>query len=371
VFTLAEPMDNSRSIAHRVLGYPDESYAQKIWGMNKTGFACHVMNGSGEYMAHYPVWLPGYSRLDDDPIVRESLMNRVNFMPSAARRNLLTLQKHGVDVNHLVGMSRAIQQSNRDNYSEGEGIAASLGVKAGVETVHRTIERSTHPAEIFSRKINRLNQTIKDMVKAQNEPVYTGEPMLAGEQQLMIHQEYKKACEIAYKDAVHSLNHEGKLYANRIAMKASKALSMSVMELQRVARKHGFLVSDLNDVKLLDKIGRYGKWAGKGCFLFSAALGVDEVYETYKHGGDAFKKSVGVGLELGVAYAVGEAFLLATPAGWVALAGLAIVEGVTLALSSKYVEEFGGNVVGSALEKIGDGVDDAYQWFDKSLGHWL
>jgi hypothetical protein len=100
-------------------------------------------------------------------------------------------------------------------------------------------------------------------------------------------------------------------------------------------------------------------------FMFSAALGADEVYETYKRHGDVWAKSgsviteiAGIAVESMIATA-----LIATPAGWVAVAALAIGEAITFSATGVLLEKGG--------EWVGDKVHEGYDWLKEHLASWL
>ena len=123
----------------------------------------------------------------------------------------------------------------------------------------------------------------------------------------------------------------------------------------RIRRKHIY-INDLDDVKTLGKIARYGKWLGCAGFVFAAAYGADQVYETYKKRGDWIAQVIGLGTEFGVLAGVGEALLLLTPVGWVATACVAITEGVLFAVGGHAIEHY---------------TEEAVSWAQRHLLNWL
>jgi len=348
IFT--EPGDTPQQIAKNILGYYDESYAKLILDANRNSSAYKLMNGCGVYAPNRAVWLPNFSLIDHNSELRDQLLHRTDFIPSHGRANLVKLQKSNVNLNNLLGGAKCASQANRSNRDESSGIIASLAGNSAFESVHRGFEHATRPAESFSHHMKELNTKLKVLVSARN----------SGEHATI--QSARTEYQSAYKRANEAFNKDAKLYARRLSKKGSKYL-MSAKHSELVAYKKGIMVNDLNDVQTIGKIARYGKIAGRGMFWFSAILGVDEVYNTYEHGGDAFKKGVGVATELTVAYTLGEFCLLFTPAGWVALAVVAVAEGLGMTFLGKYSDEFG--------EYVASESEDAYSWLKRDLSHWL
>ncbi|MCK4869947.1 MAG: hypothetical protein KAS93_02440 [Gammaproteobacteria bacterium] len=352
MITMSQAGDTPYSIAARVLGSPDESYAEAIYQANLTSFANEVMNNCGIYAANRAVWLPGVSHIDDDTELRNHIIHKLDFIPSWGRSNLAKLQRSKVDINHMIGSAKAIRKHNRINYQEGQGIATSLGAKAAVETIHRGAERITRQGEVFSGKMRELNGSLKNLLKTRQEGDHFATTTA------------RDSFRASYQETVETLNHDAKIFAARTSKKTAKYF-MSPKHMEMVARKKGILISDLDDVAVVSKIARYGEWGARGCFVFSAAIGTDEVYETYKHHGDVWGKVGEVLVEIGTAIAAGAiCFVLITPVGWVAVATAAIVEGVGIAAASNFM----GTKVGKPL---GDDAHNVYDWANHNLGKWL
>ena len=351
MITMSQAGDTPYSIAARVLGSPDESYAEAIYQANLTSFANEVMNNCGIYAANRAVWLPGVSHIDDDTELRNHIIHKLDYIPSWGRSNLTKLQRSRVDINHMIGSAKAIRKHNRINYQEGQGIATSLGAKAAVETVHRGAERITRQGEAFSGKMSELNGSLKTLLDTRQEGDHIATAAA------------RDSFRTAYQDAVETLNHDAKIFAARTSKKTAKYF-MSPKHMEMVARKKGILISDLDDVAVVSKIARYGEWGARGCFMFSAALGADEIYRTYKHHGDAWGKSGQVLTEIGVAAAIGfGCFLVFTPVGWIGLIATAIVEGVGISIIA--------NEFGKLGWILGDDTKKTYDWVNGNLSKWL
>jgi len=86
-------------------------------------------------------------------------------------------------------------------------------------------------------------------------------------------------------------------------------------------------------------------------FLF----GVDEVYETYKEGGDWEAKAVGIGAETAIISAIGGALLILTPPGWIATIAVAVGEGIAYTAAGKFIEKYS---------------EEGYEWISKNLHNW-
>lgn len=342
MITMSQAGDTPYSIAARVLGSPDESYAKAIYQANLTSFANEVMNNCGIYAANRAVWLPGVSHIDDDTELRNHIIHKLDYIPSWGRSNLAKLQRSRVDINHMIGSAKAIRKHNRVNYQEGQGIATSLGAKAAVETVHRGAERITRQGEIFSGKMRELNDNLKNLLETRQEGDHIATTAA------------RDSFRASYQDAVETLNHDAKIFASRTSKKTAKYF-MSPKHMEMVARKKGILISDLDDVAVVSKIARYGEWGSHGMFMFSVGLGADDVYTTYKAGGDWKKKAVGIGAETTALFIAGDILLNLTPVGWVATLALIIGEGIVL------------SGLGELIEK---GTEKVYAWAENNMNRW-
>ncbi len=329
------------SLVHDILGYNDESYGKKIIAANRNSINGAQYIEQGYFWPNRALWLPEISRLDNDPDIRDIILHRCDFIPSWGRANLVKLQKHRVNINHLIGVGKCIRQHNRVNYADGKGIAASLGAQATAESMFRLGERAAKPAEQFTNQMKRLNTQLKNLVALRK----------AGKSAEEI-QSARTAYQATYKETQYALNHGAKLYAKRLSHKATKYL-MSAKHSESIAYKKGIFIDALDDVKMLARIARYGKWAGRGFYMFSALLGIDEVFDTYEEGGDWEATAVGVGSEMAIIMGLGQIMLLFTPAGWVTTVAIAIGEGL---LYTKM-----GNSIKTWTEN----------WFKTNVEHWL
>jgi len=332
-------------LTHDILGYNDESYANKLIIANQNTFNGRLLREQGFYWPNRALWIPEVSRLDNDPQLRNIILHRCDCIPSWGRANLVKLQKHKVNINHLVGAGKCIRQHNRVNYADGQGIATSLGAQAAAESMFRGAERAAKPAEQFTRQMKNLNNHLKNLVALRK----------AGKDGAEI-QSAREAYKTAYKEAQYSLNHSAKLYARRLSHKASKYL-ISAKHSELIANKKGIFIDSLDDIKILGRIARYGKGIHGLGYIAIAGLGVDEVYDTYKEGGDWEAKAVGLGVEIGSIQFAGAVMLFfITPAGWIATIAVAIGEGIAYTAGGKFIDYK---------------TEEGYEWIKKHLNKWL
>lgn len=322
---LTEPGDTSQTLACRILGDPDDSYANKLREMNKNTLAYTSLAGD-YYIPDQLIWCPEFSELDNYPDHREMILSEAQFIPSWGKANISKLQNQGVDMNDLIATSQVIQDHNRsESNKKDHAIISGMVAQAGLESFSRAIEHGAYPAEQFSQTIERLDAVMADLLKVKK----------SGNTELV--RSTRNKFKQLYKESIETLQHNTKLYKNRLSLKTAKILP-SMNKLEKLATKKGIMISDLQDVRVLEKIARYGHWAGRGCFAFSIVLGASEVYEAYKNDEDWITKAVGVGTETLITWAAGALLLTLTPAGWAVLAGAAITEGIALNLGGNYIE---------------------------------
>ncbi len=351
--------DTPASVTHRVLGYNDDSYAKKLWNMNERSFARQLFSDSGLFARNRAVWLPGFSERESDQDWVNRHLHRLDFIPSWGRSNIVRLQKAGVDMNRLISIGKSTRYSNRVNAVNSPLITGAFAGNASFESFSRMVERTAHPAEKFSKAMENLNEKTAHLLKV-HRVVHTEEE---GKQVQNEVNAARAEVDAAAKDVGETLKSSAKIYNNRLRLK-TKLMLKDPSLIRAAASKRNILLGDFDDVKMLSKIARHGKWAGRGCFVLSALLGADEVYQTYEDGGDAFKKAVGVGAELGAIWAVGEGLLLLfTPAGWVTLVCIAIAEGIILTLGGNVVEKFG--------ERLGGSIEGCYDWLKNNFEYWF
>lgn len=339
---LTEPGDTAASIACRILDKPDESYAKKFHQMNKDTLAYTSIEGDS-YIPDQLVWCPDFSELDNHPVQREIIQNETNFIPSKGKANISKLQNANIDMNNLIATSKIIKNHNQTKQDENPAIISGMVARAGIESFSRSIEHAFHPAEKFSESMSELNNSLSRLLKAKKSG--------SKDAVRMARQRFKEI----YQYTMENLAHDTKLYKNRLSLKTGKILP-SANRLEKLATKKGIMVYDLEDVRVLEKIARYGHWAGRACYLFSIGLGAREVVEAYKEDQDWIAKAVGVSAEIGAAWLLGKALLFFTPAGWVALVGTAILEGAIIATT------------GQGIEKQ---FEDLAAWGEETLTKWL
>ncbi len=129
------------------------------------------------------------------------------------------------------------------------------------------------------------------------------------------------------------------------------------------AKNKGYLVDSLDDIERIGKIAKYGKRMSNGLFAFTVLLGIDDVYNSYKNGDDAFREAFGVAMQIGVMQVVGNLLLVFTPAGWTVLIVTAVVEGLLFVWGGEEIKEIGKEFAGD--------IEEAYQWLKNTLAHWL
>jgi len=342
VFT--EAGDTPASVTNRMLGYNDESYSQKLSKMNANGFARQMMNDSGYFAPYRAVWLPGFSRHDQNVMLREQLVHHTEFMRSSARANIQRLGRDGIDINRLIGAQKTIAAYNQWEMQNPHSMASVYGAQMGGEILNRAVEHAGHPAEKFAKSMRILNGSMQDLIEAEN--VQDFELMKSLRPQVVS----------AYREAGAELNKASRLYSSRLDLFTREALSDPVRAM-RFKRNGGIMLDHLDDVKALEKIGSAGKFIGRAGFGFQLAMGGVEVYRTYENGGDWEGEATGVIGESAVIYTVGEVCLLFTPAGWVALVVVAVAEGI-------FMTRYGEEVKDYFKSKFDDLVEGKWQW------HW-
>lgn len=346
--------DTPNSIAKDLLGGIDYGnvLGDSIRDANRNTMASRC--GIGSYYApNRPIWIPGFSSIGEYGPIRDAIIRRLDTLHSEPRSRLATAIRRRNDLNPIMGATHAIEKNNRANSDKAKVITASLAGAASIETAKRTIERVNHQAEKFSESMAKLNDVTKQAAEIHKLHGPSSDAFKA----------IRATLQEQHQETVQVLNKHAKLFARRLSIKTTKHMRSAKIELMR-ARKKGIMISDLDDVKRIEKIARYGKWASHSLFAFSIALGIDEVYETYQNGGDAFVKATGLTFEMTSSAVLGGLVTFAfTPAGWVALAGFAVVEGVAFAFAGKGLE--------SAGEKLGKGLEECYEWVKEKLKNLL
>lgn len=329
---LTEPGDTSQTLACRILGNPDDSYAKKLREMNKNTLAYTSLEND-YYLPDQLIWCPEFSQLDNHPAHREMILSETQFIPSGAKANISKLQSQGVDVNDTIAAAKVVQDHNQSNFTKKDhAIISGMVAQAGFNAFSQSIGHAAKPAERFTRSMNALNSTLKDLLDAKR----SGNKALTKKLRAQLKEAYTKTTKTLARDT--------QLYKNRLFLKTNKIFP-SASWLEKKATKKGIMINDLQDVRILEKIGRYGRWAGRGCFAFTIALGISEVYDAYQKKEDWVAKAVGVTAEIIATMAAGSAIVfLLTPLGWVALAGAAVAEGFMLT--------FGGDFIENLAEKI-------------------
>lgn len=351
------------TIASDLLGGADygNSFADAIRSANRNNIAHHLVSDLRYgYAPFRPIWIPGFSSLDSNSAVYEGIIRRIDRLSGDTRMRLALAMQRGADLNILVGATKAIQQHNNTGHHDAKIITSALAGNTAVESGLRTAERVEAQAEHFHESMSHLNQATKkavDVFKAHG--ASSVEFRTAREELQLVHRE-----------TMLSLSKDAKLFSNRLSAKATRHM-MSAKHEFMLAKKKGIFISDLEDVKYVEKIFKCSNWLSKRFMAFSIILGVDEVYETFKEGGDAFTKSAGIGLELGFAYTVGVGLIaLFTPAGWVTLIGTAFLEGAAIAGFGTGIEKFGESM-GHKAEQTGgfiaSEVEKGYQWLKEKF----
>jgi hypothetical protein len=337
-----EDGETPQEVAVDILGHPDDSFAKQIAQYNTNSFAWQIYHGCGYYAPNRPLWIPGYSTIDDDPKLYEDILHRLEFLTDSERSKLVKLQQHNIDINKLIGISHTVSHFNRKHIAEGNKIANLMGVQLGVETARRGVEHAFHPLHKFEKNAGKLNEYLRKMAKAQNE----GDFELAKTQKLNV--------KAAYQGTVDALNKSSRFFANRLSIKTKRYFNSS-KRMRQFARK-GIFINDFDDLKYIERLAKYGKWLKRGGFAVQAVVGSAEVYETYREHKGWEKKAAGVSVELGVVYLAGEAFLAFTPPGWIALVATAVVEGIILTGFGSFVEEK---------------TEDVYGWMEREWKHFF
>ena len=326
MMTLTEPGDTPASLANRMLGYSDEGYSKKIWDMNVNGFARQAMNNSGYFAPYRAVWLPGISRLDDDPMLRDDLIHQTEFMDPEGRANLQQLGRDGVDINHMIGVQKTIAAYNQWEIDNPRSMAPLFYGQMIGEIANRAVEHAAHPAEKFAHSMRHLNSVTEQLVGAERRQDFT------------LMKSLRPQYLSAYKDANVNLNRASRLYGDQVETLTRKFLA-DPLRYRRFVQNGGVWMDHFDDVEALEKIGHAGKFIGRGLYGFQLAMGGLDVYEAYKDGGDWKGEAVGVISETAIATAVGDVLLMLTPAGWVALIITAAIEGFFITKYGETIKE--------------------------------
>ena len=125
MITISEPGDTAASVAHRVLGIEDASYAKAISEENQNSFANRmsfknaIYSPTGVFAPYRALWLPTGSALDNNHALRDQLLHRFDFISGEGRQKLLMMQKTGIDINHAVGSGMLMHYHNKKQQEEG------------------------------------------------------------------------------------------------------------------------------------------------------------------------------------------------------------------------------------------------------------
>lgn len=234
MITFTDAGDTASSVTHRLLGHNDESFAKNLWEANANSFA-RTMNSahSTEFAPNFAVWVPGFSVLDEQPEVYQSLIRRTEFIPSAARAKLVHLQRHGVDLNHLLGASKALKVHNKNHQQRGEAIASLSPLSTGKEVVTRTAERASIPGEKFSDAMKELNEKLEKLNHLKQSGASTAEIRDARDE-----------LKAAKKEAEKVFKKSGELYAKKLSTKSNRYLN-TANHIEKQAAKKGIMIYDL------------------------------------------------------------------------------------------------------------------------------
>ncbi len=331
MITFTDAGDTPNSIAHKVLGRLDESYADKIREANKTSFAYMLMNYSGFYSGNRAIWLPELSRYDDNPLHCRRLISEFDFMPSYVRANLVQLQKQGLDINYLAGIAKCTLGYNKHHREDGMKILGAFAAQTGVESANRFMERIANTSKRFYGHMHELNQALADLVDARR----------AGEAEKL--QALRTRLNKVRRHVCRELHAEAELYTKRLSLMTQQALHSS-RRLERLAFKKGIMVTELADVRLIEYIGRGCKYLTRGTYVASLLTGAYDVYKEYKNGEDWQADLFGIGVGLGFAALVGAGLaLMLTPVGLVTIICTSVVEGGFIAATNMAMRELGTN----------------------------
>ena len=287
-------------------------------------------NASDEYKAHMT-----------------KLLSKLNLYD---RLNIKKMMACNLNINRLIGVSHTIERHNLQQGKRNFALSMALGGKAAIEGMRYSTIRYKGVADRFHGAIAKLDHYQRDRI--------------AGK---LTAAEFKSAAAGDYQEAVKSMQSAAKL--GMIHARTARYLN-SLSNVGRMATRRIF-IGNLSDAAHLVKVAKTAKFMGNGLWAIGAAAGADEVYNTYKQGGNWEKQAEGVSMELAVTGTVAEwggeligAFLLGSnPVGWAVLAVSGIAAGVAAFFASGMAKDIGDGIYDVGQDIGNWAVEYAKKWF--------
>lgn len=252
---------------------------------------------------------------------KQRMERAVRGINPAEHANLRMMIHTGFDLNHLMRVRSMVDEYNiRKAKQAGKKvppktspqICAELGgMCLAYHAADATRERLTRVTENFVKAMDDLND------KQIN--VYTA-----------IGKDAKKAARSEFKAAyLHTMKVLSVQAGLGFISEDTKTYMMTANHAMKVGLRKGVYVANLEDVVLLKKIAKTGKWLGWGTTAIGVIADVRDVDITYKEGGDWQKEAVQDIVETGLSYFLSKGTVFVTlriglffipGAGWIVFA---------------------------------------------------
>jgi hypothetical protein len=270
VFT--EPNDTPERIAHRYLGYPDNSLADRILADNKNTFAWQIMQGCGVYASNRVVWVREEGEFD--PILRDDIVHGFDWISSHQRAALAKAQKAGIDICSILN-AHAIAAHAQELVSP--NALPVLGTFMS-QTLLASLDLGKERATSFEKAIYSLRDQLKVIQAAETDAE-------------------RAAAKAAYKLAFIDVQERFGRYLNHLNKTGYRALQSSRIGLN-IVNKRGWEVYRLETVRQIERVAATLRWISNGGLIIDISLGIGRVVNAAENGQNWQKEMVKVEVDI-------------------------------------------------------------------------
>ena len=326
---MTKPGDTIQSVAQFFYECSDEDHCKRLRDANHDRKAYKLKGQTDRLMPFYPLMIPGYGK-ELNKLTIKRMLSGIEAIGCIERKNITMAMRRGFNLHHAIGASRALNHHNQRKIDEGSHDAASIATFVGAavrESGGRIAERSGHPAEEFSRRMDFLEESAKNYKDVLQSTSDIGSRQIA-----------RDVYKTAHREALVALDKAGNFYSHKRTVHIRQAIRGKNRLFKQVV-KQGVVLEELADFSAFETIAKCSSIGGLAFMGIGIGLGIKEVYDTEQEGGDWVAKLVGVSAETAISIAAGSLLMACTPVGWVTLIGVGIAEGVMLSfLGNFYIE---------------------------------
>lgn len=153
IFT--EANDTPAKVAHRYLGYNDESQAKEVKEANYNSFAWQMMNNSGYYAPDRALWFPVEGE-NTPQWERDSIIREFDWLTTTQRAGLHKAMDNNIDIHDVV---HAHHLSSMANFFMGAGSIA-------LDSTHSALEIRGDKMNDFAELIQQAKQQLGNIADA-------------------------------------------------------------------------------------------------------------------------------------------------------------------------------------------------------------